>query len=285
MQTLPSQISPSENFDIYYFLRNPTDATMYYVQAVIYDIRTGAILKTVQLTQSLNNSHLFAAITAAPADPQGVGRNIVAVATVYIDSAYTTKSSDYEEQEQYFLVKTPSPIVVGGGGFDMRQFKETLDASLRAIVKSEIAAAEQAEPEPLPFDAVFGAIGALQREINRIPKDAPDLSQIKAALDTLKSQISELPEPNDETDLSPVLESLSEIRNALDSIAQDGPATRAAIDQLRSDLKRISTEITSNADATLKNLFDQQHVTIPLRDIFSGQSNTKKEPNLSHLHS
>jgi hypothetical protein len=283
MQTHPSQISPSENFDIFYFLRNPTDTTTYYVQAVIYDIRTGAILKTVQLAQSLNNPHLFTAVAAAPADPQGVGRNIVAVATVYTDGAYTTKSTDYEEQEQYFLVKTPSPIVVGGGGFDMRQLKETLDTSIRAIVKSELAAAENDEQEPMPFDAIFGAIGALQREINRIPKDAPDHSAIVDALDELKSQVSELPEPNDETDLSPVLGSLSNIETALADVAQDGPATRKAIDQLRSDLKSISAEIKTNADSTLKDMFDRQHVAIPLREIFSGAS-SKKEPDLSHLH-
>jgi hypothetical protein len=47
MQVHPSQISPGENFDLFYFLRNPNDTTTYYVQAVIYDVRTGAILSTV----------------------------------------------------------------------------------------------------------------------------------------------------------------------------------------------------------------------------------------------
>src|ERR1700761_2888409 len=120
MQGAQNQISPAENFDIFYFLRNHTDLTTYYVQAKIYDIRTGDVLATVNLAQSPNNTRLFTKTVAAPGDPTALGRNIVAIASVYIDSGYTTKSTDYEEQEQYFLVKTMLPVVGSGGGVDYR---------------------------------------------------------------------------------------------------------------------------------------------------------------------
>ena len=61
MQLYPSLISPGDNFDFFYFLHNPTDNTTYYVQSGIYDVRTGAVLCTVQLSQSPNNAHLFSA--------------------------------------------------------------------------------------------------------------------------------------------------------------------------------------------------------------------------------
>jgi hypothetical protein len=109
MQIHPSQISPAENFDVFYFIRNHTDLTTYFVQGKVYDIRTGAVLQTANLTQSPNNSRLFAKTIQAPADSGSIGRNIVAIATVYTDSGYTTKSTDYEEQEQYFLVKAVLP--------------------------------------------------------------------------------------------------------------------------------------------------------------------------------
>src|SRR5437763_9581681 len=125
MQVAPSQISPGENFDIFYFIRNHTDGTTYYIQAVLYDVRTGAVLLTVSLTQSPTNTRLFSTTVQAPADSTGIGRNIVAIATVYTDSGYTTKSTDYEEQEQYYLIRAIAPVV-GGGGVDPRTLREIM---------------------------------------------------------------------------------------------------------------------------------------------------------------
>src|SRR4051812_21979151 len=114
MQSAPSQISPGESFDLFYFIRNHTDATTYYVRARIYDVRTGELLDTLDLAQSSTNARLFIKTATAPVDPTGYGRSIVSIASVYTDSGYTTKSENYEEQEQYFLVKTLAPL--GGGG-------------------------------------------------------------------------------------------------------------------------------------------------------------------------
>src|SRR5207248_1827683 len=155
MQVAPSQISPGENFDIFYFIRNHTDSTPYYIQAVVYDVRTGAILLTSNLSQTSTNSRLFSATVQAPADSTGIGRNIVAIATVYTDSVYTTKSTDYEEQEQYYLIRAIAPVL-GGGGIDPRM--------LREIVQGEITKAISNIPKPermppLPFDAIFGTLG------------------------------------------------------------------------------------------------------------------------------
>src|SRR4051812_17898374 len=129
MQQFPQQISPAEKFDIFYFLRNPNDLATYYVQAKIYDVRTGAVLTTVNLSASVNNTHLFTASLQAPADSVGYGRNIVAIASLYTDAAFTTKSTDYEEQEQYFLVRALLPLG-GGGGVDYRVIRETIQEEL-----------------------------------------------------------------------------------------------------------------------------------------------------------
>src|SRR5437773_720063 len=117
MQVAPNQISPGEAFDVFYFVRNHLDATTYYVRAKIYDVRTGELLDTQNLTQSSTNSRLFIKTVQAQPDPTGYGRNIVAIATVYTDSGYTTKSESYEEQEQYYLIKS-IPLMLGGGGVD-----------------------------------------------------------------------------------------------------------------------------------------------------------------------
>src|SRR5262245_1560266 len=130
MQVHPSQISPGEPFDVFYFIRNHTDSTTYYVRARVYDVRTGELLSTHDLTQSPVNSRLYAKTIDAPPDPTGYGRNIVAIATVYTDSGYTTKSENYEEQEQYYLIKGQVPVFGGGGGIDARTAREIVQEEL-----------------------------------------------------------------------------------------------------------------------------------------------------------
>ena len=189
MQVQPSFITPGEPFDLFYFLRNPVDASTYYIKAVIYDVRTGQQLTTIALTQSSVNAHLFVATLQAPPDPSATGRNIVAIASVYTDSGYTTKSDAYEEQESYFLVKSQLPFA-GGGGVDLR--------ALREILAEEMDKRPYPTPPALPdmpFDALFGAIGALQREMNRVPKEAADHSALLTAIDDVKQAVANLPPP------------------------------------------------------------------------------------------
>jgi hypothetical protein len=111
---LPCRLSLADksrrNFDLFYFLRNPNDTTTYCIQANIYDVRTGAGLSTVPPTQSAYNPHLFITTLQAPADSVGLGRNMVAVASLYTDSGHTTNSPEYDEQQQCFLIKAVPPV-------------------------------------------------------------------------------------------------------------------------------------------------------------------------------
>lgn len=221
MQVHPSQISSSQPFDIFYFIRNHTDAATYYVRGVVYDVRTGEVLGTHTLTQSPTNSRLFIKSIQAPADPTGYGRNIVAIASVYTDDTYTTKSENYEEQEQYYLVKDVLPFFGGGGSIDMRAFREIVQEEVQKGVAS-IPKPPKA-PEPQSLDALYGALGALQREVNRIPKETPeqlDLSPLQARVEAISKAIGALPEP-DKVDLMPVSEQLSNITAALDEMRTD----------------------------------------------------------------
>src|SRR5205085_10927705 len=115
----------------------------------------------------------------------------VSIASVYTYNSYSTKSTDYEEQEQYFLLRTELPFL-GGGGVDYH--------ALREIVQEEVAKGIKAVPKPepvaipaMPFDSLFGAIGALQREINRIPKEAADDAAILERLSGIQEAIAALP--------------------------------------------------------------------------------------------
>jgi hypothetical protein len=268
MQVHPAQISPSESFDIFYFVRNHTDATTYYVRGVVYDLRTGEVLATHNLSQSATNARLFIKTIEAPADPNGYGRNIVAVATVYTDSSYTTKSENYEEQEAYYLVKA-APVFMGGGGSglsarDVREiFQEEFKTALGDLPKPDKLEVPDA-PDMSFVQALFGTLGAIQREINRIPKDSFDDAALSKKIDSLKDMIDERPQ-FEATDLSSLATSLEQVLTQLQQGHSESKVGNAQILQsIESALQRFKTEFEASIGAKVEETIQSQEITLPL---------------------
>lgn len=263
MQVAPSQISPGEPFNVWYFLRNPLDSATYYVRAKVYDVRTGELLSTVALEQSPTNARLFITTMQAPPDPSGYGRDIVAIASVYADSGFTQQSESYEEQEQYYLIKSVAPMLGGGGGVDMRAMREMVED---AVAKKLAALPKPEKPQAFPTEALFGAIGALQREVNRIPKEM-DLSGVSERLSALQAAISAIPEPEkpEPLDLSPIVDAVNgalfEIEQLKDFMRQIGSAISSANERA---IKELADKIGSDMAAGLKELISRQRISIPL---------------------
>lgn len=286
MYPAPQQITPGQSFDISYFIRNHTDAGTYYVRARIYDVKTGALLSTVNLSQSSANSRLFVGAAQAPADPTGYGRAIVAIATVYTDSGYTTRSDNYEEQEQSFLVKTGQLVLGGGGAVDLGGIREMLREELKKLPKPD-------KPAVFPTESLFGALGALQREVNRIPKDEfdakPILQQIKAVADLIRA----IPEP-EKLDLKPVLAAIEKLPAQIQATVREAQReiklTGAAVAmEIESALKAMSQQIIASADKGLKELYGKQELTIPLEKLFKpsrerGAPMPEEDPRASVSH-
>jgi hypothetical protein len=275
MQVLPSQISPGENFDIFYFFRDPNDTGAHYVQAKIYDLKTGTVLATFGLDQAPTNSRLFIKTTQAPADPPGYGRNIVAVATVYSDSGYASPDLNYPEQEQYFLIKN-APVIGGGGGFDGRALIDHIDAMLDKKLAALPKPPEPIEPPPFPSEALFGAIGALQREINRIPKDEADDTAMLDAIEKVRTAVAALPEP-EQTDLDPVLQAIAELHTAL---SQQEPKMVAAYEAA---MQAFGDETIQKVEAALKDFLGRQQLHIPIADILKDSRDKPKPVDVDHL--
>jgi hypothetical protein len=280
MQVAPSQISPGESFDIFYFFRDPNDTGTHYVQAKIYDVKTGALLATIGLEQAATNSRLFIKTTQSPADPVGIGRNIVAVASVYSDAAYTSPDLNYPEQEQYFLIKAALPFGGGGGGVDYRIMRElvedVVDKKLKALPK----------PQPFPqvaFDKLFGTIGALQREINRVPKEHADRSSIATAIADVKEAVGNLPEP-EQVDFEPVLQSLSELGTELSSLREDNTsAADRVLGMAEHTLQTFGERMLQAFEKSMEEFFQRQNLTIPISEIMSGKRAKTELPDVSHL--
>lgn len=284
MQVHPSQISPAESFDIFYFLRNHTDGTTYYVRGVVYDVRTGEVLQTVNLDQAATNSRLFIKTVQAPPDPVGMGRNIVAIATVYTDSGYNTKSPDYEEQEQYFLIKV-GPVAHGGGGGlgDLRPLQEWLSD----IIDRKLAALPKPSEFPeQPFDALFGAIGKLQETLNRVPKDAYDHAPVLEAVAAVQSAVDGIPAP-DPVDLMPVLASIRSVLSEIQALRKDnGNAAAAMLSAHQKGMQDMGAQLLADVEKGLRDLMDRQELTIPLTSLINErpkETTATPEQDLSHL--
>lgn len=265
MQIRPNQIAPQQPYGLFYFIRDHTDETTYYVQAKVYDLQTGELLDTVNLDQSSTNTRLFIASPQSPPDPVGYGRNIVAIATVYTDSGYTTKSTTYEENEQYFLIKAEAPVLGGGGGIDYRAMREAWREDLVPLkeLKDLIEKLPQAEAvfgllgkmqqemNRIPkewLETVLGAIGKLQQELNRVPKESFDDTRIWESLNHLGQVISEIPEPAKPQDLSPITKSFAA------NFANFQKSVLADVGKIRDELPKLSAEIQELVIGKLKDL-------------------------------
>jgi hypothetical protein len=284
MQRHPGEISPGEPFDVFYFLRNPLDSATYYVRAKIYDVRTGEVLITTALAQSSTNPRLFSATVQAPPDSSAYGRNILAIASVYTDSGFTSQSNDYEEQEQYFLVRAAVPFM-GGGGVDYRVIEDILDAKLDEKLK--------ALPKPpslpdMPWDSLFGAIGVLQREINRVPKDQQDLAPLHSAIAGVHAAVQALPAP-EKPDLSVLVEAINhvllEVSQLRDLIRQTAAAgTSASETAIKSAIQRLGATLLDQVESGLKDLMGRQELTIPFRTLLKEPASATPSPmDVSHL--
>ena len=279
MQVQPSQVSPGENFDVFYFIRNHTDSTTYYIQTKIYDVRTGEELAIVPLSQSATNSRLFIATTQAPPDPVGYGRNIVAIATVYTDSGYTTKSENYEEQEAYYLVKALLPMFGGGAGVDYRVVRdiiqEELDKAVAALKPKDIEFPDG--PDMSFVERLFGAIDALQQEVDRIPKEAANLEPLKGQLSALSGQLSSRPQ-FERTDLTSLAELAQNALTELKAVGSDGKVGNAQLIQaFESALQKFKIEFEASIEAKIEETIQSQEITLPLQMTVRNSKNKQKE--------
>jgi hypothetical protein len=279
MQVAPNQISPGEPFDIFYFVRNPLDNTTYFVRAKVYDVRTGELLSTIALEQSPTNTRLFIKTVQAPPDPSGYGRNIVAIASVYTDSGFTSQSENYEEQEQYYLIKAVAPVLGGGGGVDYRVMREMVEEILSKGLKNLPVPSAPAE---FPSEALFGAIGALQREINRVPKEI-DLSAVSESLGAIQDAISAIPQP-EKPDLSALTQAVNnilfEIEQLRPFVQQVGAAISATLERL---IKDQGTALLSQVEGGLKDLMGRQELTVPFSSLMQEKKPMQSPIEVSHL--
>src|SRR5882757_9204250 len=99
----------------------------------------------------------------------------------------------------------------GGGGIDYQHLKQMLED----VVDKRFAALPPPTALPdMPFESLFGALDALQREVNRIPKDMPDSTPLVTRVEAIRHAIEGLPPP-EKLNLTQVIDALNELRTFL----------------------------------------------------------------------
>lgn len=185
------QVEPQNTIPLLYQITDPSDSTVYYIRAVVYDSLTRNVLSTNNLVS--RGGGLWSSTAIAPVDSSGLGRHIHVIIRVYTDSGYTTLSSLYNQQIDKYLVKSSVRLGAGGGGSG-----QDIDYDkIRKIVVAVLTEKEKEKEPPEPVDL---------SEIDT------KLSPLFKAIDAIKSKLNE---PEKPLNVSPIIEKVENIKKEI----------------------------------------------------------------------
>jgi hypothetical protein len=228
-------LQPQASFTVVRQIANHTDSSTYFVRAVIRDAYTDELLANLDLTD--RGSQRFSKNWQVPADVSGQGHYVSIVTSVYTDSGYTTKSENYGDEENTYLVQDRSGWSHGrgGGSLGISDIRRVIREELGKIEKPEGVDYDRLKPSPVN-DRTEEVLKAIRE--NKPEKTAPvDLAPVLEAVSAVKQAV-EAKEVTPPTDLTPLLEKLqeknetdgldfSEVKEKLDAIE---PALVAAVE-------------------------------------------------------
>lgn len=279
------------NFSIVRQLADPSLTGPFYVRAVIRNAYTDAIITTINMTDKTGQR--FKGDWKIPADPSGEGFWVSIVTSVYSDAGYTTKSTDYGDDENTYLVVDKQRVVGGsggirdagvgtGGGLARRDIRDIVSEELQKVLPQ--ITPKEADPIEFPdqkeYDPRFDKIENMIQDLkdSNEPPEKIDFSPIMKKLNDLGSAISSIEMP--ELDLSPVLSAIKdhletgeltgdEVKSMLDEIARkiDEDVKQAVVDAIKNT--NFVTSFVTHAGMGKENTVDNKEAQIqpPAYDI------------------
>jgi hypothetical protein len=200
------QLIPQKDFTVVRQIADHTDASTYYVQAVIRNAYTDAVIATLDLDSK--GDQRYSKNWKVVADTSGEGLYVSIVTSVYTDSGHTAKSANYGDEEMTYLVKDLGRTIGGGGGgISAYDLKRIVKAEIDKIPKPEKVTIPKQEKVEVPLDEVYSRLNTIEESIAKLPQDLVDLTQVGEALETIATMIEEK-EVTPETNIKPVLEGL-----------------------------------------------------------------------------
>jgi len=250
-------LRPQRNFTVVRQIANHTDTDTYYVRAVIRNTYTDAIIETLDLTN--RGSQRFSKNWQVPADPSGQGLEISIVTSVYTDSGYTTKSENYGDEENSYLIEDKEVngrsggYVGAGGGPDARTIRRIIQEELDKVKPEPIEIPKPKEYE-MRWDDILNAVKEIKSSVNNVANKKPDYSVLIDAMKELYSAI-EKREVTPATDVSPMMNMAEFHKNELKDILNQMHGFMQSQEEM---IVKIVTEKLPNA---LQNI---QFVSAPM---------------------
>lgn len=224
-------IQPREYFPISRVIADPSDATVYFVKAIVRNARTGATIDSLKLISM--GGGIWALSWQVPADTSGQGLFISITTIVYTDAGYSSLSDMYGQEQDTFLIYDRMKWVAAmaqqisaissGADIDYKKIgrivTEGVVKGLEPVKKvltgiaADIDALEDAEAAEVDLGPVLSALEALAEATAPIKglKNADLTDLIKLVRDTHNAVAQiEIPEAAEPTDLSPVLKAIAE---------------------------------------------------------------------------
>lgn len=230
-------ISPSEPIDIVRTLKDPSDTSTYYVQALIRRSTDGSTITTIKL--AFQATRFYSTRWLSFATP---GTQFIITTKVFTDSGYTTQSLNYEEESQGYKIQfipTAYPFVGGGGGSGGG---EKIDyGKIRTIVEEIETEHEKEEKEILPFNyaPIFSGFELLavkfKNALDSIERKIPvfketDLSKVHQGIDKVYKAITAIP-PQKNIDFTEVMDTLSSLHDSLEEAKEKIEDTKKSMQE------------------------------------------------------
>lgn len=188
----------------------------YYVRAKVYDV-DGVLIDTVNLTDK--GGQRFSRRWRVPVDRSGQGAYISIITSVYTDAGYTTKSDNYGDEENTYLVFDRVLGArgggSGGGNLDIGTIRRVMAEELEKAKPEEVEKEEKPEVEEVDnispqFKTLASKIDSLAKEMATIPRDnSIDMSDIKQAMETIYSSVLDK-DVTPVTDLTPIIDTIDQ---------------------------------------------------------------------------
>lgn len=264
------QLAPNEKYPIVRQLTDPTDVNTYYVQAKVYK-SDKTLLQTINLTDE--GSQMFYNLWEVPADTSGLGTYIYITTTVFTDSGYTTKSSNYGIESTTLLIQNRITTAALGGGTGGMGYANINYPSLMRGIKDELKALIQEVVDE-----------SLTEKLNSIDGMVKDKTNYKLIKRMLKNEIASFPLPKhiDKNDVADVLKNnkvseklQNELKGQLDTLngtiiervkgiedALRGIFSKGGFDKANMQTQEVVSKMYAKLDTDLAKAFDKLHTDL-----------------------
>lgn len=258
-------LNPAETFPIVRVLGNHTDTATYFVRAVIQDATTDVVLDTINLTD-LGNRRFRKAWKVVYDNAYSSGRYITITTTVYTDSGYTTKSENYSEEVETYLVQQRWNIAtmasLGGGASPVIDYKEVRKIIIEELAKIKFPKMEM--PKPVDVSPIMEEIKTLNDKVDKI--EIPVLEK----LDTI--------------DLHPLEKGLEKIAKEINMFPRFEKTDQAFIVKVAGNINKIAEDLKNEIESFRQETRRNSHFLNGLK-IVAGEPADKKGDYLQKLKS